>query len=78
MITKTIIKEQIDNKNYYGLVIENESCELRFPYISENEQVVAELLSSIPDDVSTDHIKDIIRDHIMGKAYDKLIMNDLA
>ncbi len=78
MINKTIIKEQINNRTIYGAVIENESCELRFPYISESEESVENLLLSIPDDISTEHIKDIIKDYIMGKAYDKLIMNDLA
>lgn len=78
MITGSIIEEQINNKIIYGIVIENESCKLRFPYISENKDNVTDLLSSIPDDISADHIKDIIKDFIMGKAYDKLIMNNLA
>ena len=78
MLIKNIIEEQNDNKSIFGVTLENESCELRFPYISENRETVETLLSSIPDDISEAHIKDIIKDFIMGKAYDKLIKNDLA
>ncbi len=78
MLNKSIIEEQINNKTVYGVEIENESCKLRFPYISENKSNVKDLLSSIPDDISSEHIKDIIKDFIMGNAYDKLIKNNLA
>lgn len=78
MLSKTLIEEQINNRRIFGIVIENESCNLRFPYISEDEAVVRDLLCAIPDDVSVDHIRDIIKDFIIGKAYDSLILNDLA
>ncbi len=78
MLNKFLIEEQTDNKSIFGIAVENESCELRFPYISENKENVETLLSSIPDDISEEHIKDIIKDFILGKAYDKLIKNDLA
>ncbi len=74
----SIIEEQINGVILYGILIENEDRKFRFPNISEDREEVVSLLKRISNDVSPEHYNDIIRDHIIGKAYDKLISNGLA
>lgn len=73
-----IIEEQIDNIIKYGVVIERNDCEFRFSNISENKRNVENLLSGLSEDISPTHYGDIIRDFIIGEAYEKLSENNIA
>ena len=76
--SKKIIEEQVDNIKKYGVVIKRNDCEFRFSNISENKTNVENLLSGLSEDISPTHYGDIIRDFIVGEAYEKLSENNIA
>ncbi|MBQ9945857.1 MAG: hypothetical protein IJO68_04965 [Clostridia bacterium] len=79
MITKAEITEKhIDTTVLYGLLIATENQTLRFEGLTAIRSEVEELSSRLLNtDITTEHLKDIIRDFIVEKAYDTITANSI-
>lgn len=62
----------------YGLEIKIDDEFFNFSDLTNDKTEIEKLKARIETGkISKEHIKDIIKDFIMGSAYDKLITNDL-
>ena len=80
MIEKiTIVKEQSGTVVNYGLEIHCNNKILNYKNITSEITEIEQLkLQLLRDEISESHINDVIRDFIMGKACDRLILNGIS
>ncbi len=76
---KVIITQTFkNNRTCYGKNISENGSTISFPDISENKEDAKNLSERLSDeDISINHIKDIVKDYFSEKLCDKLIANSL-
>lgn len=79
MIIKTeIVQENNNYENSYGLIVETSENTLHFTGLTESKIAIQNLCKRIEgEDITNEHLKDIIKDFILGNAYDRLTANEL-
>lgn len=79
MINKiTVVEEQSADGEMYGLEITVNDKVFRYKDISSNKNEIEQLKTRLSNEnISEKHVNDIIKDFIIGKAYDRLILNGI-
>lgn len=79
MILKTqIISESIKNVTVYGIVVTTDNETIHFNGLTERQNEIEALQTRINNsDMTKEHLNDVIKDFIIGNAYERLILNNL-
>lgn len=74
-----MVSGKIKNAVWYGLKIKVSPVDsFLYGFVSQNIEDVRELKAKLlPDDLSEVHFDDIVRDFILGKAYELIEINGL-
>ena len=78
IIKAEIISESIKDVKAYGILVTIDNETLCFNGLTERQNEIDSLQSRINNsDMTKEHLNDVIKDFIIGNAYERLILNNL-